>query len=81
MDRGDMVEGGGKGSGVEKYYSSWRKCLNPVPVMRLVEVSEVPQPRPLIRGPLKRNAWVRCVYTDMCMSMAGSDGWSRGGFP
>ena len=49
--------------------------------MWLVDVSEVPQPRPLIRGPLKRNAWARCVYTDMCMNMAGSDGWSRGGFP
>lgn len=47
--------------------------------MRLLEVSEVPQARPLIRGPLNKNAWARCVYT-MYMSMAGSDGWSRGEF-
>lgn len=47
----------------------------------LVEVSKVPQPRPLIRWRLKRNAWARCIYADMCMSMAGSDGWSGGGLP
>lgn len=47
----------------------------------LVEVSKVPQPRPLIKWHLKRNAWARCIYADMCMSMAGSDGWSGGGVP